>query len=72
MWDLLYKLPARRLIFAEHRFYGKSIPTRPGKTECDNLNLFTTEQALMDFASLLTYLNTKKPVPSATIGFGGR
>ncbi|XP_053677966.1 lysosomal Pro-X carboxypeptidase [Anopheles nili] len=73
MWELAPKFQAT-LLFAEHRFYGHSLPF--GNASYDspkNLGYLTSEQALADFALLLRTLN---PVNGTTksrpvVAFGG-
>nr|XP_039252936.1 dipeptidyl peptidase 2-like [Styela clava] len=60
------------VVFAEHRYYGKSLPLGEKSFMVDNLGLLTIEQALADYAYLLKYLRSKycsKPCP--VIAFGG-
>ncbi|MBN3293335.1 PCP carboxypeptidase, partial [Polypterus senegalus] len=73
MWDVAEELGAM-LVFAEHRYYGESLPFgdqsyRDAKT----LNFLTSEQALADFAVLIKHL--KKTIPgtqnSSVIAIGG-
>ncbi|XP_059820488.1 lysosomal Pro-X carboxypeptidase [Hypanus sabinus] len=73
MWDISKELGAM-LVFAEHRYYGESIPF--GKKAFSNpkyLNYFTSEQALADFAVLVR--NLKETIPGAqsspVIAIGG-
>ncbi|XP_051882147.1 lysosomal Pro-X carboxypeptidase [Pristis pectinata] len=73
MWDISKELGAM-LVFAEHRYYGESLPF--GKKSFSNpkyLNYFTSEQALADFAVLVRYL--KQTIPGAqnspVIAIGG-
>jgi len=70
MWELGQKLNAY-LVFAEHRYYGKSLPFPPRTPLC--LNYLTTEQAMADYAYLISYLRSNitdgNHVPF--IGFGG-
>lgn len=55
----------------EHRFYGKSHPTKDLSTE--NLIYLTSEQALSDLAYFITSMNKKYSLSSDTklIAFGG-
>ncbi|KAL8597037.1 hypothetical protein ACOMHN_055630 [Nucella lapillus] len=73
MWDIAPEFKAL-LIFAEHRYYGQSLPF--GSQSFKNssmLNYLTAEQALADFAELIRF--TKQTVPGArnspVIAFGG-
>lgn len=73
MWEIAPKLKAS-LVFAEHRFYGKTLPFGNASYESPkHLGYLTSEQALADFADLLTELN---PINQTTrgrpvIAFGG-
>ncbi|XP_005095813.1 lysosomal Pro-X carboxypeptidase [Aplysia californica] len=73
LWDIAPQFNAL-LVFAEHRYYGDSLPF--GKESYQNsstLNFLTSEQALADFATLIRYL--KATVPHAAdkpvVAFGG-
>lgn len=73
MWDWAPKFDAL-LVFAEHRYYGKSMPY--GDLSYDgpkHSGYLTVEQALADYAELLEFL--KKTIPGATnsqvVSFGG-
>ncbi|XP_051535603.1 lysosomal Pro-X carboxypeptidase isoform X2 [Myxocyprinus asiaticus] len=73
MWDVAEQLEAM-LVFAEHRYYGESMPF--GEESYSNakyLNYLTSEQALADFAVLIKAL--KKTLPgaqkSSVIAIGG-
>ncbi|XP_037030345.1 lysosomal Pro-X carboxypeptidase isoform X2 [Bradysia coprophila] len=75
MWEKAPELGAT-LVFAEHRYYGKSLPF--GNNSYDSakhLGFLTSEQALADFALLLENLNPSTPVPGKkmrpVIAFGG-
>ncbi|KAH9257814.1 hypothetical protein BASA81_003832 [Batrachochytrium salamandrivorans] len=61
MWENAAKFGAA-LVFAEHRGYGKS--------QLCELDYFTTEQAMHDFASVITQLKQEWGA-GAVIGFGG-
>lgn len=73
MWDIAEELGAM-LVFAEHRYYGESLPF--GDESYSNakyLNYLTSEQALADFAVLIE--NLKNTFPGAqnspVIAIGG-
>ncbi|XP_074649830.1 lysosomal Pro-X carboxypeptidase-like isoform X2 [Tubulanus polymorphus] len=71
MWDIAPKFKAL-LVFAEHRYYGESLPY--GKKAYENIETmqyFTSEQALADYAELIRYLWTQYEVKSPVISFGG-
>jgi hypothetical protein len=59
-----------RLVFAEHRYYGESMPFAPGTKGC--MSWLTTEQAMADFAYLIDTIRQEKgAAKSPFIGFGG-
>ncbi|KAM8822258.1 lysosomal Pro-X carboxypeptidase isoform 1-T1 [Synchiropus picturatus] len=63
MWDVQEELGAM-LVFAEHRYYGESLPFGPDSyRDSKHLNYLTSEQALADFALLVQ--NLKQSVPGA-------
>lgn len=73
MWDWASDFKAL-LIFAEHRFYGETMPY--GKDSYSSAKYYgylTVEQALADYADLL--LHVKKSWPAAAnsqvVAFGG-
>jgi lysosomal Pro-X carboxypeptidase len=69
MWKAATELKAM-LVFAEHRYYGKSMPFgNASYKDPQHLGYLSSEQALADYADLLQFLNpnSKRPV----IAFGG-
>lgn len=61
MWDVAEEMKAM-LVFAEHRYYGKSLPYGSKSfRDSKHLNFLTSEQALADFAELIT--NLRQTIP---------
>ncbi|KAI9999187.1 hypothetical protein PInf_004006 [Phytophthora infestans] len=54
---------------SSHRYFGKSVPF--GKDVTKHMKYLSTEQALADFAVLITYLKTEWKLDIPVIGFGG-
>ncbi|XP_075148084.1 lysosomal Pro-X carboxypeptidase [Haematobia irritans] len=71
MWELAQKYRAC-VVFAEHRYYGKSLPFGNDSFNITLLNYgyLSVEQALEDFAWLITDLQTKYKY-GPVIAFGG-
>jgi hypothetical protein len=58
------------IVFAEHRYYGVSKPFK--KTLKEHMQFLTSEQAMADYAELITELkHDRHAESSAVIGFGG-
>uniref|UniRef100_A0A1A8UG38 Lysosomal Pro-X carboxypeptidase n=1 Tax=Nothobranchius furzeri TaxID=105023 RepID=A0A1A8UG38_NOTFU len=73
MWEVAGQLGAM-LVFAEHRYYGESLPFgQDSYSDSKHLNYLTSEQALADFAVLIQ--NLKNTIPKAqdspVIAIGG-
>ena len=70
MWESAKEFGAL-LLFAEHRYYGESKPYT-GKELKQNMQYLTAEQAMADYAELLTELKSDLQAEnSPVIGFGG-
>jgi len=74
MWDIAPEFKAL-LVFAEHRYYGKTMPYGKKSTTNDPkyVGYLTSEQALADFAALVRHLKSSLPKAEASpvIAFGG-
>lgn len=72
MWDWAPDSRAM-LVFAEHRYYGKSLPYGNLSFERGNMAYLTVDQALADFATLLAWIKTNitGAANSPVIAFGG-
>ncbi|KAJ1463251.1 peptidase S28 [Pelagophyceae sp. CCMP2097] len=70
MWESAQRFGAK-LVFAEHRFYGESLPINNTDWRAMPLAQLTHEQALADFASLIRELTKPLAVDTAVIAFGG-
>ena len=69
MWENAERFGAM-LIFAEHRYYGESLPF--GDKTFEHMQWLTSEQALADYATLLGTFKTERGLENApVIGFGG-
>ena len=70
MWSAAPEYSAM-VVFAEHRYYGKSLPFGPDSFNSPtHLAYLTSEQALADFVELISFLQSKHgPVP--VVAFGG-
>ncbi|XP_068120862.1 lysosomal Pro-X carboxypeptidase [Hyperolius riggenbachi] len=72
MWDVAEELRAM-LVFAEHRYYGESMPFgNLSYSEPKYLNYLTSEQALADFAVLIRFFKESGDAKhSPVIAIGG-
>eukprot|EP01079_Euglenida_sp_SAG-EU17-18_P001174 gene1174-2677_t len=69
MWESAPEFGAL-LVFAEHRYYGESMPYTHGQPGC--MSWLTSEQAMADFASLIYKIKDDLGRPDApVVGFGG-
>ena len=72
MWENAPNLNAL-IVFAEHRYYGKSQVTKE-ENPPKNLQYLSAEQAIMDYVYLIDHLKTQYNFSDsqAVIGFGGK
>lgn len=72
IWDIAPNFSAL-VVFAEHRYYGTSLPFGNKSFDYPHINYLTTEQALADFAYLISSLKANYPGASKSpvIAFGG-
>jgi lysosomal Pro-X carboxypeptidase len=68
MWNLGKKMRAL-IVFAEHRFEGRSFPKVNGQEDC--VAFGTTAQALADYSALITALKKEYNTNAPVIAFGG-
>jgi lysosomal Pro-X carboxypeptidase len=68
MWTLGRSMRAF-LVFAEHRYFGQSLPRLQGMPNC--LAYLTSAQALADYALLVRHLKDSLQTSGAVIAFGG-
>ena len=69
IWDLAPKLNAL-IVFAEHRYFGESIPKIQGKENC--ISYLSSAEALADYAALCNRMRREWGAEnSAIIAFGG-
>lgn len=60
------------VIFGEHRYYGESMPFGSSSFDHDKVGYLTIEQAMADFAVLVTELKIQfKATESKVVAFGG-
>ena len=72
IWEIAPKFNAM-VVFAEHRYYGDSMPYGDKSMKKPYINYLTSEQALADYAYLIKYLkdNVDGASQSPVVAFGG-
>ena len=70
MWDLAQSMHAL-VVFAEHRYFGRSIPEIDGTENC--LSYLSSQEALADYVSVVKRIRSSEwgGEGSAVIAFGG-
>lgn len=61
------------VIFAEHRYYGSSLPFGEEDLSPENLRFLSSEQAILDYVALIAHLKEEYSFApeDAVVGFGG-
>jgi len=59
------------IVFAEHRYYGKTLPFGQNSMKVPNVKWLTSEQALADYAVFLPWLQTQLGSNCPVVSFGG-
>ncbi|XP_022117650.1 lysosomal Pro-X carboxypeptidase [Pieris rapae] len=71
MWEIAAHYRAK-LVFAEHRYYGTSMPFGNKSLDNENIGYLTAAQALADYADLIDFLQGESLHPRyPVIAFGG-
>ncbi|KJE90179.1 prolylcarboxypeptidase [Capsaspora owczarzaki ATCC 30864] len=71
VWEIAAEYNAL-VVFAEHRYYGQTMPFGDKSFDLDKVGYLTTEQALADFAILIPALKAQLNVPNLpVVAFGG-
>lgn len=70
VWEIAPQFGAM-VVFAEHRYYGNSMPYGNSSYDKVNIEYLTSEQALADYVYLIKYIKKTKSVDSPVIAFGG-
>lgn len=73
VWEIAEQYFGAMVIFAEHRYYGNSMPYGKESLNRANSNYLTSEQALADYAYLIKHIKStlNEPEKSPVIAFGG-
>ncbi|KAL0851613.1 hypothetical protein ABMA28_007392 [Loxostege sticticalis] len=71
MWESAQEFNAK-IVFAEHRYYGSSMPFGNKSLDREHIGYLTIEQALADYADLVDFLQDHSVKPKyPVITFGG-
>ncbi|XP_068626607.1 lysosomal Pro-X carboxypeptidase [Battus philenor] len=71
MWDIAEEFKAK-IVFAEHRYYGASMPFGNKSLDNNHIGYLSSGQALADYADLINFLQNNAVKPRyPVIAFGG-